>query len=131
MLAHRWTRWVAYLLSWTLVGLFFASQTYLAYKYSGGSPRLGVILKFSLSEWYIWALLAPGVIGLARRLSLERGRRGRSLAIHAIVSLGVALAHWGLNNLCRHYVLGFPGTVSLVYAFHSNLVTYWVLVGAT
>jgi len=131
MLAHRWTRWVAYLLSWTLVALFFASQTYLAYKYSGGSPHLGVILKFSLSEWYIWALLAPGVIGLARRLSLERGRRWRNLAIHAVVSVGVALAHWGLNNLCRHYVLGLPGVVSLVYTFHSNLVTYWTLVGAT
>ena len=131
MLAHRWTRWVAYLLTWTLVGLFFASQTYLAYKYSGGSPHLGMVLKFSLSEWYIWALLALGVMGLARRLSLERVRRGRSLAIHAVVSVGVALAHWGLNNLCRHYVLGLPGAVSLVYTFHSNLVTYWVLVGGT
>jgi two-component sensor histidine kinase len=131
MLAHRWIRWVAYLLSWTLVALFFASQTYLAYKYSGGNPHLGVILKFSLSEWYLWALLAPGVIALARRLSLERGHRARNLAIHAAFSVGVALAHWGLNNLCRHYVLGFPGAVSLVYTFHSNLVTYWVLVGAT
>ena len=131
MLAHRWTRWVAYLLSWTLVGFFFASQTYLAYKYSGGSPHPGVILKFSLSEWYIWALLAPGVIGMARRLSLERGRRWRSLAIHAVVSVAVAFAHWSLNNLCRHYVLGLPGAVSLVYTFHSNLVTYWVLVGGT
>jgi len=131
MLAGRWTRWVAYLLSWTLVGLFFASQTYLAYKYSGGSPHLGAILKFSLSEWYIWALLAPGVIGLARRLSLERGRRGRNLAIHAVASVGVAFAHWGLNNLCRHYVLRFPGSVSLAYTFHSNLVTYWVLASTT
>jgi two-component system, LytTR family, sensor kinase len=136
MLAHRsirWvaTRWVAYLLSWTVVGLFFASQTYLAYKYSGGNPHLGVILKFSLSEWYLWALLAPGVLWLARRLSLERGRRGRSLATHLVVSVGVAVAQWGLNNLCRRYVLGFPGQVSLVYTFHSNLVTYWVLVGAT
>ena len=131
MLARRWTRWVAYLLSWTLVGLFFASQTYLAYKYSGGSPHLSAILKFSLSEWYIWALFAPGVMGLARKLSLERGRRARNLAIHAVVSVGVALAHWGLNNLCRHYLLGFPGAVSLVYTFHSNLVTYWVLAVAT
>src|SRR5215831_14797541 len=131
MLAHRWTRWVAYLLSWTLVGLFFASQTYLAYKYSGGSPHLGVILKFSLSEWYIWALLAPGVVWVARRLSLERSHCGRNLAIHVVVSVGVALAHWSLNNLCRHHVLGFSGAVSLVYAFHSNLVTYWILVGGT
>ena len=131
MLARRWTRWVAYVLGWTFVGLFFASQTYLAYKGSGGTPRLGAILKFTLSEWYIWALLAPGIIGLARRLSLERGRRARNLTIHAFVSVGVAFAHWGLNNLCRHYVLGFPGAVSLVYTFHSNLVTYWVLVGAT
>jgi two-component system LytT family sensor kinase len=131
MLVHRWIRWVAYLLGWTLVGLFFASQTYLAYKYSSGNPHLGVILKFSLSEWYLWALLAPGVIWLARRLSLERGRRARSLAIHVVASVGVAFAHWGLNNLCRRYVLGFPGAVALVYTFHSNLVTYWVLVGST
>jgi two-component system LytT family sensor kinase len=131
MLAHRWTRWVAYLLSWTIVGLFFSSQTYLAYKYSGGTPHLGAILKFSFSEWYIWALLAPGVMGLARRLSLEHGRRARNFSILAVASVGVALAHWGLNNLCRRYVWGFPGAVSLVYSFHSNLVTYWVLVGAT
>lgn len=136
MLAHRsirWvaTRWVAYLLSWTLIGLFFASQTYLAYKYSGGNPHLGGILKFSLSEWYIWALLAPGVIALARSLPLERRHRARNLAIHVVASVGVAFVHWGLNNLCRRYVLGFPGSVSLVYTFHSNLVTYWVLVGAT
>lgn len=131
MLAHRWTRWVAYLLGWTLVGLFFASQTYLAYKYSGGNPQLELILKFSLSEWCIWALLAPGVIWLGRKLSLERGRRGRSLAVHAVVSVAVALAHWGLNNLCRHYLLGFPGALSLAYSFHSNLVTYWILVGGT
>lgn len=94
MLARRWTRWVVYLLSWTLVGFFFASQTYVAYKYSGGSPHLGAILKFSLNEWYIWALLAPGVVGLARRLSLERDRRWRNLAILAVASVGVALAHW-------------------------------------
>ena len=136
MLARRsilWVaiRWAAYLLSWTVIGLFFASQTYLAYKYSGGNPHLGVILKFSLSEWYIWALLAPGVIALARKLSLERGRRARNLAIHAVASVCVAFAHWALNNLCRHYALGFPGSVSLAYTFHSNLVTYWVLVGVT
>src|SRR5215467_10044695 len=110
MLAHRWTRWVAYLLSWTLVALFFASQTYLAYKYSGGSPRLGVIVKFSLSEWYIWSLLAPGVIGLSRRLSFEHACRGRSLTIHAVGSAGTAAANWGSNTLCRHYVLRFTGT---------------------
>jgi signal transduction histidine kinase len=130
MFAHRWTRWLAYLLGWTVVGLFFASQTYLAYRYSRSSPPIGEILKFSLSEWYLWALLAPAVIVLARRLSLEHGHRGRNLTIHTVLSLGVALIHGGLINVCCRYVLGLPGTVPLIDTIHSSLVTYWVLAGA-
>lgn len=127
----RWTRWVAYLIAWTLVGLFFGSQTYLAYKYSGGSPHWRLILEFSLGEWYIWALLAPGVLWLARRIPIEREHLGRNVAIHAVLSASGALLHWTINNFCRHYLLKSPNSISLAYVFHSNVVTYWILVGAT
>lgn len=130
MLAKNWVRWVAYLGGWTLVGLFFASQTWLAYKYSSGNPHWKPILEFSLSEWYLWALLAPGVVWLARRFPIERGHLARSVPVHAAASILVALLHWELNNLCRRYVLHYAGATSLVYVFHANVVTYWLLVGA-
>jgi two-component sensor histidine kinase len=131
MLENRWIRWLVYFIVWTLVGLFFASQTYLAYKYSSGEPHLVPILKFVLSDWYIWALLAPGIIWFSRKFAFEREHRGRNLGLHVLASVAAAVLHWSLNNLCRHYVLGFPGSISLAYAFHSSVVTYWILVGTT
>ena len=131
MLENRWLRWLAYFIVWTFVGLFFASQTYLGYKYSNGDPHLGLILRFVLSDWYIWALLAPGIIWLARNLALDREHRARNLGIHLLASVAATMVHWSLNNLCRHYVLGFSGSISLAYAFHSSIVTYWILAGAT
>jgi two-component system LytT family sensor kinase len=88
-------------------------------------------LKFVLSDWYIWALLAPGIIWLARNLALDREHRARNLGIHLLASVAATMVHWSLNNLCRHYVLGFSGSISLAYAFHSSIVTYWILAGAT
>ena len=132
MLKRRWVRWLLVLLGWTAVALFFASQTYLLYKYSGGQASVWLVLKMNLIEWYVWGLLAPGIVWLARRFPLERERWGRSLVIHFVASVGVSLLMWTLNNLLRHYLLGFPkGSMYLAYVFHQNFVTYWVVVAAT
>ena len=131
MLKRRWIRWPLALLGWTAVALFFASQTYLSYKYSGGQAHLWLVLKMNLIEWYVWGFLAPGIIWLARRFPIERGRWGRSLAIHSVVSVAVSLLKWSLNNLLRHYLLGFSQSMYLIYVFHQNLVTYWIVVAAT
>jgi hypothetical protein len=47
MLQRRWLRWILVFARWTCVGLFFASQTYLAYKYSGGQAHIGIVLKLN------------------------------------------------------------------------------------
>ena len=131
MLKRRWMRWLLALLGWTGVAVFFASQTYLSYKYSGGQARLWLILKMNLIEWYAWGLLAPGIIWLAHRFPLERGRWARSLTIHLVAGVGVSLLKGMLNNLLRRYILGFLQSMSLIYVFHQNLVTYWIVVAAT
>lgn len=131
MLQRRWVRWLLALLGWTAVALFFSSQTYLLYKYSGGQASVRLVLKMNLIEWYVWGLLAPGIVWLARQLSLERGRWGRSLTFHFVAGVGVSLLSWTLNNLLRHYLLGFPKGMYLGYVFHQNFVTYWILVAAT
>src|SRR5215469_11883075 len=130
MLKRRWSRWLLALIGWTALALFFASQTWLAYKYSGGQVSFWLVLKISLTEWYGWALLAPGIIWLGRRFPLERGRWRRSFTIHLATSIGVSLLKWTLNNLLRRYILGFS-SVSLSFMFHQNLATYWILVVAT
>jgi two-component system LytT family sensor kinase len=131
MWQRRWYRWVLAFVGWTCVALFFASQTYLAYKYSGGEAHWGIVLKINLCQWYAWGLLAPGIVWLARRFPLERGSWRSSLGVHLSAGVGVALVKWQLDNQLRHYVLGFERGMSLIYVFHQSLVTYCLLVGAT
>jgi two-component system LytT family sensor kinase len=131
MLQRRWLRWTLVFTGWTWAGLFFASQTYLAYKYSGGQAHLAIILKLNLAAWYLWGLLAPGIIWLGRRFPLEREDWARSAVMHLIAGVGVTLLKWWLDNLFRRYVLGLPTGMSLAYVFHSNLLTYSILVAAT
>jgi two-component system LytT family sensor kinase len=131
MLKRRWIRWLLAFLGWTCVAVFFASQTYLSYKYSGGQAHLWLVLKMNLVEWYVWGFLAPGIVWLARRFPLERDSWLRSLTIHLFASVGVGLLKWTLNNFLRHYLLGFSQSMSLIYVFHQNLVTYWIVVAAT
>ena len=131
MLKHLWIRWLLAVLGWTALAVFFASQTYLSYKYSGGQVHLWLVLKMNLIEWYLWGLLAPGIIWLARRFPLEREHGARSLALHSVAAVGVSLLKWALNNLLRRYLLGFPKGMYLIYVFHQNFVTYWIMVAAT
>jgi len=131
MWRRRWFRWFVAFLGWSGVALFFASQTYLSYKYSGGEAHWGVVLKINLCQWYTWGLLAPVVIWLSRRFPIERGRWIGSVAIHLAASVCIALVKWQLDNVLRHSLLGFERSTSLVFVFHQSLVTYWLLVGAT
>src|SRR5215471_17464761 len=91
MFKRPWIWWLVALLGWTAVALFFASQTYLSYRYSGGQAHLWLILKMNLIEWYAWGLLAPGIVWLARLFPLEPGRLVRNLTIHLLAGVGVAL----------------------------------------
>jgi two-component system LytT family sensor kinase len=131
MLDRRWIRWLLAFLGWTFVALFFASQTYLNYRSSGGRAPVGLILKMNLEEWYLWGFLAPAIVWLARRIPVERSHWARSLMIHLSASVGFAFLEWWANNFLRHHVLGFSQSVKLVYVFHQNLTTYWIMVAAT
>lgn len=131
MFKRRWIRWLAAVSVWTGLALFFASQTYLLYKYSGGQAHWGLVLKMNFIDWYVWGLLAPGIIWLTRRVPLEREHWARNASIHLTASVGVALVKWAINNFLRHQLLGFPQNLSLVYSFHQNLLTYWIVAGAT
>jgi two-component system LytT family sensor kinase len=131
MFRRRWLRWILAFGGWTCVALFFASQTYLSYRSAGGQAHTAIILKLNLGSWYLWGLLAPGIIWLARRVPLEREHWARGSTIHLIAGIGVALLKWWLDNLFRQHTLGLPLGLPLVLVFQSNLLTYAILVTAT
>jgi len=80
MLQRRWLRWTLVFAGWTCAGLFFASQTYLAYKYSGGQTHLGIILKLNLADWYLWGCWRRESFGSGAdsRWNVNTGREARS-----------------------------------------------------
>ena len=64
---------------WTAVGFFFASQLYVLWPVTlGRSITFTQALAINLPFYYLWSLLTPLILWLARRFPLERGRRARS-----------------------------------------------------
>ena len=91
-MGRLWRRVTAYLIPWTVVGIFFSGQIYLNYLYAHQALGWGEALYLGLSEWYIWAGLSPALFYLARRFPLSRGHWGRSLSIHIPATFGITLA---------------------------------------
>jgi two-component sensor histidine kinase len=82
--------WLAVWAGWTALALFFAASTSLTYLSTGRSANWALTLRRSLSEWWLWALLTPLVVVLARRFPLHGDRRLRNIAVH--VGIGVVVA---------------------------------------
>jgi LytS/YehU family sensor histidine kinase len=84
--------WLAVWAGWTALALFFAVSTALTYRTTGRPANWTITVERSLSEWWLWALLTPLVVWLARRYPLDGRRRWRHALLHAACGLLVALA---------------------------------------
>ena len=137
----RWrglSRWGVIFGCWTFYGLFFACQTYLNSAYLGRMIPFRRTLVVWLSCAYIWALLTPLMIRLARRFPLERGRYLRAIAVHLLASVVFATLQLGMYVFARQWLLGdasapFSPLQSfqnlLVAEFHASLLIYWSVLG--
>lgn len=67
---------------WTALGLAFATSTYGVYAAKGDPLPWNVPLFWALTEWYLWAAIAPFVFWLARRYPIDRASLARHLPIH-------------------------------------------------
>ncbi|MEW6730617.1 MAG: histidine kinase [Acidobacteriota bacterium] len=141
IIERRWARWILILGFWTLLGLFFAGQTYLIYA-SVFRQRIPWerALACAISDWYVWAALAPCILFLTRRYPIERNNWSRGLIIHlpaciitALVHLALAIGILQLFRLAGIYPLPFLESFRLNFAFqfHWNVLNYWLLVSAS
>ncbi|MEE8583599.1 MAG: histidine kinase [Acidobacteriota bacterium] len=118
-----------FLAGWTLAGLFFSSQTYLAYSYAGRPIPWAGALFLGLSEWYLWAALSPLLLFLARRYPLGRGYWLRSLLIHVPATFFLILV-----KLAAHSPIARASGIERLQSagmdmFNMSLLTCWVIMG--
>ena len=123
-------------LAWTLIALYFATQAYFNPAYEE-RPRWSDAVAVNLTYYWLWGLVAPLVIFLARRYPL---RNARHVGVHIIASLFLTttqllIAETILWNFVGSVYRGhtpFAQSVSMAFGvnFHSSLPTYWVILAA-
>jgi two-component system LytT family sensor kinase len=72
---RRWPKWTLFLAFWTLVGLSFASQFYLANSKAGSPVPWTQAVSIYLGDWYVFALLSIPAVKLGQRFEFEKNRR--------------------------------------------------------
>lgn len=78
-------------LAWTAIGFFFTLQVYFAMIRSDRPVQWSETFAVQFSYAYIWALVTPLVLWLARRYRLEQEHWQRNLLLHVLFSTACAV----------------------------------------
>jgi two-component system LytT family sensor kinase len=134
LLARRSLRVALIWVVWTLVGLFFTSQVLVYGIYMEKRPPLGNVLFVQLSYCFLWALTTPGVLWLARRFRIDRGRWLRRTLLHALISVVLVGSMSGLHFLMFMTYVGRADAITtfrdlqyVIFNLDRQLCIYWLL----
>jgi two-component sensor histidine kinase len=126
----RGRAWLAVWSGSTVLALFFAVSSSLTYLSTGRPANWGVTVKRSLTEWWIWALLAPLVVWLARRFPLHGGPRAiRHAAVHVAAGTAIAVVKTVVDRAVFAMLTGF-WTYLLVSTLALNFTFYLAILAA-
>jgi signal transduction histidine kinase len=103
---------------WTVVVVVFTTHEYLSGMANGRPVPLASAFYWSVSEWYTWALLTPGVFWLVRRFRLTRGAWLSHAGILVVAGLG-----FSLTQILLQYALD-TAIVWLLGAGHASVGTW-------
>src|SRR5229473_11984 len=88
------TRWTVWLSFWTVLGLAFAAQVFLAGQRLGQpSDTWGQAIRISLPDWYVWGLFALLVARLKQRVPIDAMSWGNNFAT---LYLWNVVVYWGI-----------------------------------
>jgi signal transduction histidine kinase len=123
----------------TAAGLFFATQFYYVMKAWGTPVQWRWVIPVRLWAWYEWGALLPLVLFLGRRLPLRTGVWKRHLPIHLVASAVIGVLQIAVNTWTHLTFVADPANgqtytgyleALLMFAFHRNLLIYWMMIGA-
>lgn len=130
MWQRRWVRVLVFFSFWTFLAFFFGIRMVLSYAYAGYGVNWRFPMLLSLTEVYGWAVLFPLIYLLARKFRFEGGWWWRDVPVHMVAGLGLALIKANVDRALIPWVTGEARySVRVLDETHSNLLTYWILVG--
>jgi two-component system LytT family sensor kinase len=135
----RWPKWSLFFAFWTLVGLSFASQFYLANSKTGSPVPWSQAVSIYLGDWYVFALLSILAVYLARKFQFQKGASRTGLfwvaALHLVASflfscVYIVLRAWvgQLQSIWAGTPMTFGQAFGLLgKTFLYNAWVYWVI----
>lgn len=97
----------------------------------------GLAFRRAFEEWYVWMVLALGVMAFARRYPFDRAGVGRWLAVHFGAALLTSVAYVTIYAAILDGQRSIDGTVFvfgvvfkkvILHFFLLNLLVYWIVV---
>jgi signal transduction histidine kinase len=122
-------RWLLGLTAYTMLGLLFTSQVWIDYAYARHPLTWRRAAAVALADWYLWALLTPGVIWLARRFRFDRRHWAGSLTVHIPVSLICTVGKQLADTFSAMAITGITRAPTTFMKVHVSFLTYWAIVG--
>ena len=133
----RKTLWGIVAILFTIPGLTALSYYYLNQTVAGQPMSWTYAFVSTLPNWYLWAIMTPAILWLAKRFRIERSNwQFTVLGIHLPAMVLCMLLH-SLANLFLFRATGLHDEVSIgLYQVHfgtrvhANFLTYWTVLGA-
>jgi sensor histidine kinase YesM len=133
---------LTYLAGWTVVAVLFAANSIVVYYYqlrrlpNGSSYPYGPkqwlqTVPGALADWYLWALLSPVVVWLARKIRIERERWIAAVAAHLVLSVAFAIAKILVRFAIGQFISWLPTPPAMpgnLATLPINIAAYWAIV---
>lgn len=130
------TGWLLVFVLWTVLGLFFVTETYLAFALNGPAISWRTAVRYELPGWYMWGALSPLIVWLVKHVPLRKDRLAATLIFHAGASALFSVLQLTLKIAFNHAVASPPLPFAESQRFllqagsHLNLLPYWAILGA-
>jgi two-component system, LytTR family, sensor kinase len=126
----------------TAFGTFSTAEAVAYHLFVAKSDSIpwAIVSSLNFSYWYIWAILTPPILWVARRYPFDRHAWGRFIAVHSVGVFAFTFAHSAASAYARvlsieHLSDRAPVLFStalrdrFVLNFDYEAMTYWFLVG--
>lgn len=91
--------WLASFVAWTLTGVFLLGRELIRVGAGTRGPVGWLEVAAEFESLWLWALITPVIVGAAAALTLERGLRARSLALHGLFAATLCVLDVAIDAL--------------------------------